>query len=555
MRNSKTKLVLMHTSGSREPQLFTLVLSLIKSIITKEMKLQKQYNTLRLILGDQLNIQHSWYNKTDDDTLYVIMEMKQETDYTRHHIQKIVSFFLAMRNMAKALESKGHHVLYYQLDDEVNTGDLISNLQQIIKKYQINSFEYQLPDEYRLDQQLKNCADEIGVTIKAYDTEHFLTTRGYLADFFKGKKTTIMESFYRSIRKEYGILMEENDPTEPLTGKWNYDKENRKSLSKTHEIIKAKTFPKNVESIIQQLKNKEVETIGNIDPSNFIWPTTYQEVDEMLEFFVDECLANFGKYQDAMVERDWSLYHSRLSFAMNSKMIKPISVVNRAIAKFKANQDLISIAQIEGFVRQIIGWREFMRGIYWAHMPQFKEKNFFNHKRSLPKFFWTGKTKMNCMSHAINQSLNYSYAHHIQRLMITGNFALLTETNPDELDEWYLGIYIDAIEWVEITNTRGMSQFADGGIVGTKPYVSSANYINKMSDYCKGCKYNFKEKTGENACPFNSLYWRFYAVNEDKLGKNNRIGMMYNVWRKKSAEEQEQLINQAEYYLENIENL
>jgi deoxyribodipyrimidine photolyase-related protein len=188
-------------------------------------------------------------------------------------------------------------------------------------------------------------------------------------------------------------------------------------------------------------------------------------------------------------------------------------------------------------------------------MPEFKEMNCFNHKRKLPDYFWTGETKMNCMSHSINQSLNYSYAHHIQRLMVTGNFALLTEINPDELDEWYLGIYIDAIEWVEITNTRGMSQFADGGIVGTKPYVSSANYINKMSDYCKGCHYNYKDKTGENACPFNSLYWRFYAINEDKLGKNNRIGMMYNVWRKKSDEEKNALIDKAEEYLQNIEDL
>lgn len=211
------------------------------------------------------------------------------------------------------------------------------------------------------------------------------------------------------------------------------------------------------------------------------------------------------------------------------------------------------MAQVEGFIRQILGWREFMRGVYWAKMPDYAKMNFFGHKRPLPSFFWDGNTQMNCLKHAIGQSLEHAYAHHIQRLMVTGNFALLAGIDPDEVDQWYLGIYVDAIEWVEITNTRGMSQFADGGIVGTKPYVSSANYIDKMSDYCGSCHYSKTKKTGEKACPFNSLYWAFYERNREKLENNPRIGFVYNTLSK--MKQKDEILKQAERYLENLEEL
>jgi deoxyribodipyrimidine photolyase-related protein len=240
---------------------------------------------------------------------------------------------------------------------------------------------------------------------------------------------------------------------------------------------------------------------------------------------------------------------------MNIKMISPQEVINRAIKEWENRKEEIEYHQIEGFVRQIIGWREYMRGIYWLKMPEYETMNFFNNQEKLPTWFWTGKTKMNCLKDAITQSLDYAYAHHIQRLMITGNFALLAGVHPDEVDAWYLGIYIDAIQWVEITNTRGMSQFADGGIVGTKPYVSSATYIDKMSHYCGSCFYDKSLKTGVKACPFNSLYWNFYDKNEDKLSKNPRIGMMYNVWRKMQPEAKVALLEQADYYLKNINDL
>lgn len=519
------------------------------------MALKNNYKTLRLILGDQLNPHHSWYDNIDDSVLYVIMEMKQETGYTRHHIQKIVAFFLAMESFSDELKQKGHDVLYIKLDNPSYSGILTENLLKIIENYSIDCFQYQLPDEFRLDDQLQSFCDSISIPSESYDTEHFLTKRAYLESFFKGKKTFLMESFYREMRKKYNILMEDEDPDSPLTGKWNYDHENRGSLKKNDEVIEPKLFPRNTDTVVERINSCDVTTMGDIKTQEFIWPINHKEALEMLDFFLKNCLPYFGKYQDAMVERSWSVYHSRLSFCLNAKIIHPLVVVNHAVAYWKKNQKDISIAQVEGFVRQIIGWREYMRGIYWAHMPDYKSKNYFGHERKLPEFYWTGETKMNCLKQSISQSLDHAYAHHIQRLMITGNFALLAGIEPDEVDAWYLGVYIDAIEWVEITNTRGMSQFADGGIVGTKPYVSSANYINKMSDYCKNCHYNYKEKTTKNACPFNSLYWRFYEINRDKLGNNPRIGMMYRIWDKNTDEKKKEILDRAETYLENIESL
>ena len=361
-----------------------------------------------------------------------------------------------------------------------------------------------------------------------------------------------MENFYRMMRKKYDILM---DGKEPLTGQWNYDADNRKKLPKNHRPVEPLTFDKDVSEIYDLVQNQEIKTIGRVNPKAFIWATTRAEGLQLLDFFVENCLELFGTYEDTMHPSYWSIYHSRISFLMNSKLLSPLEVVQKAIQHWYENQDTISIAQIEGFVRQIVGWREYMRGIYWAKMPDFEQLNYFEYDRKLPSWFWTGQTKMNCLKHAIGQSLDYAYAHHIQRLMITGNFTLLSGIHPDEVDAWYLGIYIDAIQWVEITNTRGMSQYADGGIVGSKPYVSSANYIDKMGHYCETCFYDKSKKVGEKACPFNSFYWNFYDRNRDKLAKNPRIGMAYVTWDKMQPEQKAEILQQAEIYLNDIENL
>lgn len=498
--------------------------------------------TLRLILGDQLNHQHSWFEKPDDQVQYLLVESRSETDYVRHHIQKVVGFFLAMRHFRDWLEEQGHQVIYLTLYDDDNQGSIVENLKHRIADY--DRFEYMLPDEYRLDQALSDFCESIEQETAVVDSEHFLIPRMAVAEQFEGKKQFLLETFYRKVRKDYDLMMESDGKT-PLTGRWNYDQENRKKLPKKQEIPEALHFDRDVSDLVSMINDQGVKTIGRIDEKHFSWPVTRKEALETLDHFLEHRLHLFGTYQDAMSERHYLLFHSKVSFALNAKMLHPLEVVQAVIDHWEKNQDDIDIAQVEGYVRQIIGWREYMRGIYWAKMPGYARKNFFGHQASLPDWYWTGDTDMRCLSHAINQSLDYAYAHHIQRLMVTGNFALLLGVHPDEVDEWYLGIYMDAIEWVEITNTRGMSQFADGGIVGTKPYVSSANYIHKMSHYCKDCKYDRKAKHGEDACPFNSLYWDFYDRHRDKLGNNPRISMMYNVLNKMDADEREKMLKHA----------
>ncbi len=506
--------------------------------------------TVRLILGDQLNSQHSWFQRVDDSVIYLMMEMRQETDYALHHIQKVVGFFLAMRDFSTELKKGGHQVIYFTLDDPENRQNLQDQLETLVSKEGFKRFEYQLPDEYRLDKLLKDICEKLPISSQSIDSEHFLTSREFLKDFFEGKKTFLMETFYREMRRKHDILMEGK---EPVQGAWNFDHDNRSALKDSKLLRKPMTQPKQVHKLVDMIQKAGVKTTGTIDSEKFLWPVNRQESLEVLDYFCEYLLIHFGDYQDALSTWDPFLFHSRLSFSMNTKMISPLEVVQKVESYWVEHQDQISISQVEGFIRQIIGWREYMRGIYWAKMPEFAELNFFAHDRKLPKWFWTGQTKMKCLSEAIGQSLDLAYAHHIQRLMVTGNFALLAGIHPDEVDKWYLGIYIDAIEWVEITNTRGMSQFADGGIVGTKPYVSSANYIKKQGNYCSHCAYDPNKKIGEDACPFNSLYWHFYDRNRDKLEKNPRIGMAYKTWDKMGNKQE--LLDQAEIYLQNIESL
>ena len=507
-------------------------------------------STLRLILGDQLNGNHSWFTSVDDDILYVMMEIRQETDYATHHIQKIVAFFGSMRNFRDWLKEHGHRVHYLTLDDPENQQDLSKNIHRILTANNSSRFEYLEPDEYRLDQQLTELCSALDIETACLESEHFLTARGDLSKFF-GEKKYLMETYYRHIRKQNGWLME-ND--KPAGGRWNYDKENRKTLPKTKEVVEPKEYAHDVSELVELINAADISTIGEIEAKRFIWPLKRSECLSILRFFFRECFSDFGKYQDAMHTDHWSLFHSRISFALNSKMLSPREVVEKAIV-YHEDHDDVDLAAVEGFIRQIIGWREFMRGVYWAEMPEYAKCNGLNHQRNLPAFYWSGKTRMNCLKHAISQSLEHAYAHHIQRLMVTGNFALLAGIHPDKVDEWYLGIYIDAIEWVEITNARGMSQFADGGTFATKPYVSSANYINKMSNYCPPCHYNHKEKVKDTPCPFNSLYWHFLDRHRSTFAENQRMRMMYSLLDKMDSGAKKNVLQQAEDYLQDLDNL
>ena len=507
-------------------------------------------HTLRLILGDQLNHKHSWFQKADNDVTYLMAEMQQETDYVKHHIQKVVAFFCAMRNFSSELTQKGHQVIYLKINDPENPQDLTKVIQYGIDQVNATKFEYLLPDEYRLDGQLNSIGKSIKLETEVFDTEHFYTSRYEVKNFFANKKSLIMESFYRMMRKKHHIMVNNGQPE---GGKWNFDQSNRKKWKGEPEIPHERGFRKDVSSILDDIEQANVNFFGTIDPTNFNWPTSRSDGLSVLNYFAQNLLVHFGDFQDAMHTDQHFLFHSRLSFAMNSKMISPKEVIDKVLDYYYNHTDEIHISQAEGFIRQILGWREDMRGIYWKEMPNYANLNKLENHNKLPGFFWTGDTKMNCLKHSIEQSLNEAYAHHIQRLMITGNYALLTMTHPDEVDAWYLGVYIDAIEWVEITNTRGMSQFADGGIVGTKPYVSSANYINKMSNYCKGCHYSHTKKLGENACPFNALYWNFLDEKRNHFENNNRMAMMMNLLNKKNKRELENLKTRAREIIEHPE--
>lgn len=508
--------------------------------------------TLRLILGDQLNIRHSWFTRPSRDVLFVMMEMRQETDYARHHMQKVAAFFAAMRAFAAALEDTGHRVRYLRLDDAENRQELPANLARIAEDTGAERIEYMLPDEYRLDRQLRDFAASTSFPCTAVDSEHFLTERDELERMFAGKKQYLMERFYREMRRTHDVLMEDG---EPAGGRWNFDRENRKRWNGEVEPPGGTNLRNDVRDIVSMLSNAGVQTTGHIDAKALPWPVTRTQALKRLSQFIEHALPHFGTWQDAMSAGEPFLFHSLLSFALNIKLLHPMEVIRAAEDAWNEDPERYGLPQVEGFIRQVLGWREYMRGIYWARMPEYAELNALGHDRALPGFYWTAETGMACMHHAIDQSLEHAYAHHIQRLMVTGNFALLAGINPDEVDAWYLGIYIDAIEWVEITNTRGMSQYADGGIVGSKPYVSSANYIRRMSDYCSACRYDHRKRHGENACPFNSLYWHFLERHRGQFSGNPRMAQIYRVFDRMDEEERRATLHQAEHWLARLDIL
>ncbi|GAB2705041.1 cryptochrome/photolyase family protein [Mucilaginibacter koreensis] len=509
-------------------------------------------NTLRLILGDQLNSQHHWYQKVNPEITYVMMEVMQEQQYVFHHVQKILAFFGAMRNFAHQLKKAGHQVVYINLDTPENTQDIEHNLKRLIEQHHIENFEYQLPDEYRLDEQLKLIGKGLGIETSVADTEHFLTQRDDVRNFFGGKKNYLMESFYRYMREQTGVLMHGD---KPIGQRWNFDADNRKKYDGAVPLIPPISYNHDVSALKEMIDRMGVRYFGKVDEKSLEWPLSRKEALSSLDYFCEHLLPHFGTYEDAMLQQHISLYHSRMSFALNSKQIAPREIINKVVQHWQQHQQAISLAQVEGYVRQVMGWREFMRGVYWAQMPELEQKNYFNHQNKAPHWYWDGQTKMNCMAKCIGQSLEHAWAHHIQRLMVIGNFSLIAGLHPDEVDEWYLGVYVDAIQWVEITNTRCMSQFADGGLIASKPYASTAAYINRMSDYCKHCHYDYKKRHGERACPFNSLYWNFLDRNADKLKSNPRIGMAYKHLNNMSREELEAVNEQAAAYIDDLENL
>ena len=512
---------------------------------------QTPITTLRLVLGDQLNAAHSWFASPQPEVLVVMMEVRQETDYVLHHAQKIIAIFAAMRELARQLSEAGHRLHYFTIDDPANQHDIVANLTWLCGRFHIPNLEYQAPDEWRLDQQLQNYALQSTVACRMVDSEHFYTKRDEVGQLFAGRKKWLMENFYRQMRATHAVLMQADGT--PEGGDWNYDQDNRKSWPGDPKEPQDTRPHHDHRQLWQCIQTAGVNSFGEAQAADLRWPLHREEALQQLDTFITQVLPWFGLYQDAMSSKAWRLFHSMLSFALNVKMLNPREVVARAAAAH-AN-GCAPLQAVEGFIRQILGWREYIRGVYWHHMPNYSQNNFFGHQRPLPAWFWTGKTKMRCLSHAIDQSLEHAHAHHIQRLMVIGNFSLLAGLDPVQVHQWYLGVYIDAFEWVELPNTLGMSQYADGGVLATKPYVSSAAYIDRMSDYCKGCHYDKKQRIGPKACPFNALYWNFFLVNEAQLAKNPRIGMVYPQLRKMNPQAITDLTEQAQAMLANLDTL
>ena len=507
--------------------------------------------TLRLILGDQLNMAHHWFNAQDDDVLYVMMEVRQETDYVCHHAQKVIAIFAAMREMARQLQAQGHRLHYFHIDDDNNAQSLTDNLSHLIEQHGIQRFEFQAPDEWRLDQQLDDFAKQLTIDTHKTDTDHFLTKRSHVAQCFKAGKQWLMETFYRRMRQKYRVLLDAND--KPCGGKWNYDHDNRKAWSGTPPEPEDFRPTHDHSQLWHTLQRASVKTFGDPQADQCRWPLNRAEALTQLDHFIEYALPHFGAYQDAMSTQATRLFHSQLSFALNVKLIAPLEVIQRVEHAYREGQ--APLAAVEGYIRQIMGWREYVRGVYWHHMPDYRAHNVFAHDTPLPHWFWDGKLNMRCLQHAIDHSLTNAHAHHIERLMVIGNFALLAGLSPQAVHEWYLGVYIDAFEWVELPNTLGMSQFADGGIMATKPYISTAAYIDRMSDYCKGCYYKRKERTGDRACPFNALYWDFYERHRDTLAQNHRVRMMYRQLDRMDDDTRQQLQQQAAYWRQHLDVL
>ena len=485
--------------------------------------MKKALRHLVLILGDQLDEASSALSDFDRDTDAIWMaEVEEESTHVISSKQRSTVFLSAMRHFAAHMRDQGRRVHYSELDDPDNTGTLAGELKKAIQRQHPEKLVMTAPGEWRVLHELRRVAREHHVDLEIRDDAHFYCTVRDFARHAKGRKQLRLEFFYREMRQKTGILMEGKHP---LGGQWNFDADNRASFGKKGPPPlppPTRFAPDEITLKVMHLVNSRMASHpGSIDL--FGWPVTRAQALQALSEFIAHRLPCFGLYQDAMWEGEVWLYHSHLSSALNLKLLNPREVISAVTDAL--HQGHAPLPAVEGFIRQILGWREYVRGIYWTHMPDYVELNHMQASEALPGFFWTGDTAMACLRDAIHQTLTHGYAHHIQRLMVTGLYTLLLGVKPQEVHAWYLGVYVDAIEWVELPNTLGMSQFADGGLMASKPYVASGKYIDRMSNHCKGCKFDPAQATGDKACPFTTLYWDYLIRHADTLAKNPRMTM------------------------------
>ncbi len=500
---------------------------------------------LVLVLGDQLTPTLSALDAGDPDKDVVVMaEVADEASYVPHHPKKIAFIFAAMRKFAQKLQDKGWTVAYTRLDDAGNTGSITGELIRRAEEHGATDILATEPGEWRLITAL----NELALPVTQHPDTRFIASHAEFETWAEGRKELRMEWFYRDIRRKTGLLM---DGDKPVEGKWNFDHDNRKSAPKSINYTGPMQFTPDdtVEEVLTLVETKFDTNFGALRP--FWFATDAGQAQRQLTRWITYALPHFGDFQDAMMNEEKFLYHSIISFYINAGLLDPLEVCRQVEQAYLDNYAPINA--VEGFIRQIIGWREYMRGIYFLEGPDYTTRNVLGHDRDLPAMFWGADTKMNCVAKTVSQTADEAYAHHIQRLMVTGNFALLAGIDPQQVHEWYLAVYADAYEWVEAPNVIGMSQWADGGIVGSKPYVSSGAYIDRMSDYCKSCAYKVKNKTGAEACPFNLLYWDFLIRHRDRFSNNPRMGNMYRTWDRMKDDRKEAVIADAQKWLDRLE--
>ncbi len=499
---------------------------------------------LRVILGDQLSRDIAALADCDRASdVVLMMEVADETTYVRHHKQKIALILSAMRHFAAELVDAGYRVDYVRLDDPTNTGSFTGEIARAVARHHPDRIVLTEPSEYRVRAMIR--AGVIAVELR--EDTRFFCSEAQFARWADGRKTLRMEFFYREMRRATGLLM---DGDTPVGGVWNFDSENRKRLPAGKQPPKRQRFAPDAMTteVLALVATRFADHFGDLD--NFGWAVTRHDALIALGHFIADCLPSFGDFQDAMKAGAPYMYHALLAPALNIGLLNPHEICLAAEAAWRGGRAPLNA--VEGFIRQILGWREFVRGVYWHQMPGYAATNALGAQRDLPWFYWSGDTAMNCMAHVVTETRANAYAHHIQRLMITGNFALLAGIAPHQVEAWYLAVYADAFDWVELPNTHGMALFADGGVFASKPYAASGAYIDRMSDYCAGCRYDPKIKLGPGACPFNPLYWHFLIENRDTLAANPRMAMPYRTLAAMAPERVAQISAEAIAFLDGL---
>ena len=511
---------------------------------------KKQSRNLVVVLGDQLNHDSAAFDGFDPNVDHVWMaEADDEATNVWSHKYRLVGFFSPMRHFRDEMRANGKNVIYHQLSSEV-TADHADSLSDLLEKtLSDHSFErviFVQPGDYRVRTSLHECIARSGVVMEERSDRTFYCSIDRFADWAQGRQSFVLEQFYRVMRREHQVLM--RDEKNPIGDAWNFDKDNRGKFGKSGpgDIPQPPSFqPDEITcEVIELVESRFSDHPGKTEGFNL--PVTRVEALQMLDDFVVHRLPSFGTYQDAMWSGEEFLYHSRLSHALNLKLLSPREVVQSAVERYEQGQSPIN--SVEGFVRQILGWREYVRGIYWTRMPEYASLNSLecDENQNVPSFFWDGKTDMACVSDAMRLLINTAYAHHIQRLMVLGLYAQLLGVHPRHFNDWHLAMYADAIDWVSLPNTLGMSQHADGGIMATKPYCASGSYIDRMGNFCKTCKYSPKKAVGEDACPFTTLYWDFLDRHQERFKGNHRMVMQYKNLERKDSDELVQIRKRAQ---------